>query len=156
MNSKELLNIILKIREIRNNLVNLNLNDKEKEILRKSLNYYEDLLNLDITRNNLNKNELEEQGIDNDIEIVNIPTFENTTRYQEFSKVNDTELVGIITNISESINTLNLDTNQIVIILKSLKEYSEYLKQLELNRKNNQELYTEILYEQDNKNNSKK
>ena len=156
MNNKELLNIILKIREIRNNLVNLNLNDKEKEILRKSLNYYEDLLNLDITRNNLNKNELEEQGIDNDIEIVDIPTSENTIRYQEFAKVNDTELVNIITNISNVINALGLDNNQIVVILKSLKEYSEYLKQLELNRKNNQELYTEILYEQDNKNNSKK
>ena len=147
MNNKELLDIILKIRSIRNDLVNLNLNDKKKEILKKSLNYYEDLLNLDITRNNHNKEEFEEQGISNDIEIVNVPLEENTNRYKEFTKVDDNELINIITSISEKFNNLNFNTNELIIILKSLKEYSEYLKQLELTKQSNQELYTEIISE---------
>ena len=147
MNNKELLNMILKIRDIRTNLVNLNLNDKEKEILRQSLNYYEDELNLDITRNNLNKYEFDEQEISNDIEIVDIPIEKNTTKYVEFAKVNSDELIPLISNISNAVNTLGLDINEVVIILKSLKEYSEYLKQMELTRKNNQDLYTEIMFE---------
>ena len=145
MNNKEILNNILKIRDIRNNLSTLNLNDKEKEILRKALNYYEDSLNLDITRNNLNKNEFTEYGINNDIEEVIVPVEENTNRYHEFALVQDNEIISIITNISDNINNIDLDTNYIILILKSLKEYSEYLKSLEVTKKSNQELYTEIM-----------
>jgi len=147
MDNKKMLNDILKIRDIRNNLINLNLQNNEKEVLRKSLNYYEDLLNLDITRNNLNATEFIEQGIPSDIEVVDIPIEENTTRYIEITKLNDNELISTINNLSSSISNLDLDNNDVIVILKSLKEYSEYLKELSLKKQKNNEIYNEIINE---------
>ena len=147
MDNKKMLNDILKIRDIRNNLINLNLQNNEKEVLRKSLNYYEDLLNLDITRNNLNATEFIEQGIPSDIEVVDIPIEENTTRYIEITKLNDNELISTIDTLSSSISNLELDNNDVIVILKSLKEYSEYLKELSLKKQKNNEIYNEIINE---------
>ena len=145
MNNKKMLEIILQIREIRNNLVNLNLNKEEKEVLRRSLNYYEDLLNLDITRNNLTHEELENENIENDIEIVKVPTEENSNRYQEFSNLKEDELISLINKINESLNNLEIDINDKKVILNSLKEYFLYKEQISLMKKSNREVYDEVM-----------
>ena len=145
MNNKKMLEIILQIREIRNNLVNLNLNKEEKEVLRRSLNYYEDLLNLDITRNNLTHEELENENIENDIEIVKVPTEENSNRYQEFSNLKEDELISLINKINESLNNLEIDINDKKVILNSLKEYCLYKEQISLMKKSNREVYDEVM-----------
>ena len=145
MNNKKMLEIILQIREIRNNLVNLNLNKEEKEVLRRSLNYYEDLLNLDITRNNLTHEELENENIENDIEIVKVPIEENSNRYQEFSNLKEDELISLINKINESLNNLEIDINDKKVILNSLKEYFLYKEQISLMKKSNREVYDEVM-----------
>ena len=145
MNNKKMLEIILQIREIRNNLVNLNLNKEEKEVLRRSLNYYEDLLNLDITRNNLTHEELEDENIENDIEVVKVPTEENSNRYQEFSNLKEDELISLINKINESLNNLEIDINDKKVILNSLKEYCLYKEQISLMKKSNREVYDEVM-----------
>lgn len=145
MNNKKMLEIILQIREIRNNLVNLDFNEEEKEVLRRSLNYYEDLLNLDITRNNLTHEELENENIENDIEIVNVPTEENSNRYQEFSNLKEDELISLINKINESLSSMEIDINDKKVILNSLKEYCLYKEQISLMRKSNREVYDEVI-----------
>lgn len=145
MNNKKMLENILKIREIRTNLKNLNISDLEKEVLRRSLNFFEDELNLDIIRNNLNKEEYDSENIPNDIEIINVPVEENTNRYNEYANVLDNYIISIINDITNSIDNLNLDNNEIIIILKSLKEYSDYLKNLILVKNNNKNIYNEVI-----------
>ena len=145
MNNKKMLEIILQIREIRNNLVNLNLNKEEKEVLRRSLNYYEDLLNLDITKNNLTNEELENENIENDIEIVKFEIEENSNRYQEFSNLKEDELISLINKINESLNKLEIDINDKKVILNSLKEYFLYKEQISLMKKSNREVYDEVM-----------
>ena len=144
MNSKEMLDKILKVREVRNNLTDLNISLEEKEILRRCLNHYENYLNLSITTNNLNKEELEENDIPNDIEPISIPIEENTTKYNEFAKLNDNNLIDLIKQIDNSLKDLDLSKEDYIILLKSLKEYSLYLEQLALEKINNKDLFDEL------------
>lgn len=133
MNNKKMLDTILKIRDIRNNLSNFNIKEEEKEILRKTLNYYEDMLNLDITRNN-----------NNNFDVVEIPLEENTTRYKEFVFVPDNKTLEILNGIESSISNINLNEDEIKVLLSSLKEYCLYLEQVNMMRKNNLETLNEI------------
>ena len=147
MDNKKMLETILKIREIRNNLKKLDIKDVEKEVLRKSFNYYEDLLNLDITRNNLNKSEFDSQNIPNDIEVIDVPIDVNSNKYDEFTSVDEKDIPSVVDKLCDSFDSLSLKSDEMVIVLKALKEYSEYLQELSLIQKNNQDLYNEIMNE---------
>ena len=145
MNSEKKLEEIIKIREIRNNLVNLDIVDNEKEILRRSLNYYENVLNLDITKKNSNIEEYMEQGIETHEKIVSIPLDDSAFKYQEFTKVEDNNIKIIINNLTNDLITINLDKDSIIVILNSLKEYSVYLEQVNRMRQSNKEIYEEVM-----------
>ena len=145
MDNNKRLEIILKIRDIRKKINELNITIEEKEVLRKSLNYYENMLDLDIARSNLNKDELDYEDILNDIVKVDVPVEEDIYRYQEFIKINDSNIIKIIDNISNIIENLELNKDDIVVLLNSLKEYSIYLNQLAIEKQHNKELYDEIM-----------
>ena len=145
MDNNKRLEIILKIRDIRKKINELNITIEEKEVLRKSLNYYENMLDLDIARSNLNKDELDNEDILNDIVKVDVPVEEDIYRYQEFIKINDSNIIKIIDNISNIIENLELNKDDIVVLLNSLKEYSIYLNQLAIEKQHNKELYDEIM-----------
>ena len=136
MNNKERLEILLKVRELRNDLNNLNFTNEEKEVLRRSYNYYESLLNLDIVRTNLNKEELDSMDVQNDIDVVEVPLDKNVNKYQEYSKLNDEEVITIVSKLSDTLNDK--------VALNALMEYCTYLGQVKLMKQNNQVLYDEI------------
>ena len=136
MNNKERLEILLKVRELRNNLNVSNFTEKEKEVLRRSYNYYEDLLNLDIVRTNLNKDELDDMDVKNDIEVVDVPIEASENKYQEYANLNNEEIITIINQLSDLVNDK--------VILNALMEYCTYLVQVKKMQENNQVLYDEI------------
>ena len=133
MNNKERLEILLKVRELRNNLNVSNFTEKEKEVLRRSYNYYEDLLNLDIVRTNLNKDELDDMDVKNDIDV---PIEASENKYQEYANLNNEEIITIINQLSDLVNDK--------VILNALMEYCTYLVQVKKMQENNQVLYDEI------------
>lgn len=145
MNSIKMLEELEILRATRRNISNLDIALSEKEILRRSLNYYENLLHLDITRNNLNIEEFQEHGIESSNSYVSIPMEEDTTKYQEFAKVEDSNIIEVINNLTNDLITIDLDKDSIMIILKSLKEYSLYLEQINRSKKSNQEIYEEVM-----------
>ena len=136
MNNKKRLEDILKIRDLRSNLNNLNLTSEEKEVLRRSFNYYENLLNLDIVRTNLNKEELDSMDIQNDIEVVNVPVENNIDKYKEYANVDETSVIDIVNKLCNELDER--------VALTSLKEYCNYLMQVKLMQKSNQGIYDEI------------
>ncbi|MBQ8892099.1 MAG: hypothetical protein IJ068_04525 [Bacilli bacterium] len=136
MDNKKRLEDILKIRELRSNLDNLNLTGAEKEVLRRSFNYYENLLNLDIVRTNLNKEELDSMDIKNDIEVVSVPVENSSNKYTEYASVSESEVISIINKLCNELDEK--------VTLTSLKEYCNYLMQVKLLQKSNQELYDDI------------
>ena len=145
MDNKKRLEEILKIRELRNNLNNLSISMEEKEILRRSFNYYENLLNLDIVKTNLNKEELDNYEIENDLERLSVPIEYSLNKYFEYVKVLDNAIIEIINKLNCNLETLNLNNKDKKVILNSIKEYSLYIKQVNQMKKSNQELYKEIM-----------
>lgn len=142
--NKESLEIILKIRKIRNNLDNLNITLEEKEILRRTLNYYENELYLEIERNNNNIEEYKTYDVPNQEQEIKIPTDNSLNKYKEYSIIDNNNLLLNVENLINNIPKLNLDEEDNIIILNCLKEYCLYLKQLEITKENNQEILKEL------------
>ncbi|MBR3661406.1 MAG: hypothetical protein IKN63_05885 [Bacilli bacterium] len=145
MESIKLLKELESLRLTRNNISNLDISLQEKEILRKSLNYYENMLYLDITRNNNNLEEFMEHDIESNNQYVSIPKDDNVLKYQEYVKIDDCKETEIINNLINDLITIDIDKDSIVIILKSLKEYSLYLEQVDRMQKSNKEIYKEVI-----------
>lgn len=142
MNNKERLENILKIRSIRNKIELLNLNLEEKEILKRSLNYLEDDLNLEIIVSNRNIDELMDENIDHD-EKVNVPIEENSNRNHEYAVIDELNLNNIIDNLYNQIDSLELDSIEQFVILKSLQSYCTYLEQVKNMKQSGNAIYQE-------------
>ena len=138
MNNNELLERILKVREVRNNLDNNNFSNEEKEVLKKSLNLYEEELDVEIAKMNNTSIELNEEGIISDKEIINVPIEENTSRYKEYYDIYKLDIKNIINSLLEKINNIDLLNDEKQIILLSLKNYFKSLEHLEILKQNNE------------------
>ena len=149
-NNKNLENILM-IREIRNNLESMNITNEEKEVLRRSLNYYEEELDIEIQRNSNNNKLLYEEKIKGNVEYIDVPVDGDSKRYIEFASINESLLNEIINSFYDKIDNLDLDIRKKGIILKSLRDYCDYLKQLSLERENNKKLYDEMFEDQNTK-----
>ena len=133
------LETILKIREIRNNLPNLDLSLETKELLRKSLNFYENELDIEIARSNNNIDEFTKEGIEHDEKII-IPLEENSNKYQEYTNIKDIDLLDNIKYLINNIDKLNNNK----IILNALKEYCLYLEQLNIKKINSEKFLEDL------------
>lgn len=155
MNNKERLMEISLIREIRRKLGNFSISNEAKALALKVINDYEYNLELDIQRSNNNKKLLDEEGLENNIELVDVFPDPNYPDYQELKKIylnDDLNTYYIYLNeIIYNISNYNLSKNEEKVFFKSLKEYTKFLSKLYLIRKNNQENYPE-LFSDDGKN----
>ena len=155
MNNKERLMEISLIREIRRKLGNFSISNEAKALALKVINDYEYNLELDIQRSNNNKKLLDEEGLENNIELVDVFPDPNYPDYQELKKIylnDDLNTYYIYLNeIINNISNYNLSKNEEKVFFKSLKEYTKFLSKLYLIRKNNQENYPE-LFSDDGKN----
>ena len=151
MSNNERLETILKIREIRNKLDSLNCTNEEKEIIRLSLNYYEEDLDIEIARFNKEIKVLEEEGITSNNKEVNVPIEEANNKYKEYANSYSFNISEVLSKLLNELNNKEeLKSFEKEIILKSLKEYCLYLERLQSLRKNN-----EIIYGDEYKDNSK-
>ena len=143
--NKERLEKILKIRKIRNNLDNLNITLEEKEILRKTLNYYENELNLEIERSNNNIEEYDNYDIPNENQEIKIPEDDSINKYKEYAIIDNNNLLSNVENLINNITNFNLSEDDNKIILNCLKEYCLYLKELEIKKQNSDNYLKEEL-----------
>lgn len=142
MDNNKRLETILKIREIRNKIANLDVSLEEKEVLKRSLNLYEDNLDYDIARENNNIIEFQEQGIESNQNQVLVPLEENTSRYKEYATLKELDLGDIIDLVISKISKIDvLNEKDKELILISLKNYCIYLNELEIKRKHYEEDY---------------
>ena len=137
MDNNKRLEIILKIREKRNELDILNLTNEEKEVLRRSLNYYEQELDLNIARANNDIIELDDMGIKSDNSKTIVPKDESNLIYKEYANIYKIDINSTINSLLNKIDDS--------ILLNSLKEYALSLQQLNAIRENNQEEFKEYL-----------
>ena len=139
MNNNERLEVILKIRDIRNSLPNMNLLKEEKEIIKLSLNLYEEELDVEIAKINNTNNELKEEGIDINENIIDIPIEENTSKYLEYANIYNLDIINIINNLLIKLdNDSELFKNNKQVVLKSLKNYLLYIEQIDIIKKNSE------------------
>ena len=138
MNNNEKIEKILKVRKIRDNLDNYNLTNEEKEVLKKSLNLYEEEIDVEIAKlNNVNR-ELYEEGINENIDIVNVPTEKNTSKYKEYASIYKLDIVNIVNSLLEKIVNNEILNDEKQVILLSLKNYLKSLEYLEILKQNNE------------------
>lgn len=137
MNNNKRLEMIMKIRESREALDSMDLTNSEKEVLRRSLNFYEQKLDNEIAYANNNIVELDEMGIKSNNQKIVVPKEKIDSKYKEYANIYQI-------NITETINSL-LNQLRDVAMLASLKEYALSLQQLNNVRENNQEEFKEYL-----------
>jgi len=141
--NNERIETILKIREIRNGIDSLQLSDIEKEILKVTLNNYEDMLILDVERTNNDSNFLDELEVNHDDKVI-VPVEKETLRYKKYADINDSVILDHLNNIEDIFDKINISDDKKRIILKSFKEYCLYLEQVSMMKKSNSEIYDEI------------
>lgn len=137
MDNNKRLEMIMKIRESREALDIMDLTNSEKEVLRRSLNFYEQKLDNEIASANNNIVELEEMGIKSNNQKIVVPKEKVDSKYKEYANIYQI-------NITETINSL-LNQLRDVAMLASLKEYALSLQQLNNVKENNQEEFKEYL-----------
>ena len=137
MNNNERIEKILKVRKIRDNLDNNNFTNEEKEVLKKSLNLYEEELDIEIAKLNNIFTELNDEGISKN-EIINVPVDKNTSKYKEYANIYNLDIKNIIDSLLEKINNIDLYNEEKQIILLSLKNYFKSLEHLETLKHNNE------------------
>ena len=137
MDNNKRLEIIMKIRESREALDRMDLTNSEKEVLRRSLNFYEQKLDNEIAHANNNIVELEEMGIKSNNQKIVVPKEKIDSKYKEYANIYQI-------NITETINSL-LNQLRDTAMLASLKEYALSLQQLNNVRDNYQEEFKEYL-----------
>ena len=137
MDNNKRLEMIMKIRESRSILDNMQLSNEEKEVLSRALNYYEQKLDNEIASANNDIIELDDMGIKSNNQRIVVPKEKVDSKYKEYANIYQI-------NITETINSL---LNQLgdVAMLASLKEYALSLQQLNNVRENNQEEFKEYL-----------
>ena len=144
MEKNEKLENLQKVRNIRNGLGELDLDNFEKEVLRKCLNYYEDNLILDLTRSNNIANILDSNDMKHDIELVEIPKDNNSSRYKEYANVSDLQINEYLNRLSDSVYNIDVSNDLKVILLNAIKDYCIYKEQVKVQVKTNQEIYNDI------------
>ena len=144
MEKNEKLENLQKVRNIRNGLGKLDLDNFEKEVLRKCLNYYEDNLILDLTRSNNIANILDSNDMKHDIELVEIPKDNNSSRYKEYANVSDLQINEYLNRLSDSVYNIDVSNDLKVILLNAIKDYCIYKEQVKAQVKTNQEIYNDI------------
>ena len=137
MDNNKRLEMIMKIRESRSILDNMQLSNEEKEVLRRALNYYEQKLDNEIASANNDIIELDDMGIKSNNQRIVVPKEKVDSKYKEYANIYQI-------NITETINSL-LNQLRDVAMLASLKEYALSLQQLNNVRENNQEEFKEYL-----------
>ena len=137
MDNNKRLETIMKIRESREILDSMDLTNSEKEVLRRSLNFYEQKLDNEIASANNNIVELEEMDIKSNNQKIVVPKEKIDSKYKEYANIQQI-------NITDTINSL-LNQLRDTTMLASLKEYALSLQQLNNVRENNQEEFKEYL-----------
>ena len=137
MDNNKRLETIMKIRESREALDSMNISNSEKEVLRRSLNFYEQKLDNEIASANNNIVELEEMDIKSNNQRIVVPKEKIDSKYKEYANIYQI-------NITDTINSL-LNQLRDTTMLASLKEYALSLQQLNNVRENNQEEFKEYL-----------
>ncbi len=137
MDNNKRLEMIMKIRESRSILDNMQLSNEEKEVLRRALNYYEQKLDNEIASANNDIIELDDMGIKSNNQRIVVPKEKVDSKYKEYANIYQI-------NITETINSL-LNQLRDVAMLASLKEYALSLQQLNNVRENNEEEFKEYL-----------
>ena len=137
MDNNKRLETIMKIRESREILDSMDLTNSEKEVLRRSLNFYEQKLDNEIASANNNIVELEEMDIKSNNQKIVVPKEKIDSKYKEYANIYQI-------NITDTINSL-LNQLRDTTMLASLKEYALSLQQLNNVRENNQEEFKEYL-----------
>ena len=137
MDNNKRLEMIMKIRESREALDIMDLTNSEKEVLRRSLNFYEQKLDNEIASANNDIIELDDMGIKSNNQRIVVPKEKVDSKYKEYANIYQI-------NITETINSL-LNQLRDVAMLASLKEYALSLQQLNNVRENNQEEFKEYL-----------
>ena len=137
MDNNKRLETIIKIRESREALDSMDLTNSEKEVLRRSLNFYEQKLDNEIASANNNIVELEEMDIKSNNQRIVVPKEKIDSKYKEYANIYQI-------NITDTINSL-LNQLRDTTMLASLKEYALSLQQLNNIRENNQEEFKEYL-----------
>ena len=118
--------------------------DSLKEVLRISLNHYEDDLILYITKSNANAKYLDDNNIKHDIEVVEVPKDEESSRNKLFMEIDNNNIDSYIDKLSDSFDKIELSDKEKVLILKALKEYCIYLEQVNMSVLKNKEVYDDI------------
>jgi len=144
MEKNEMLEKLKKVRNIRNGLGELDLDNYEKEVLRKCLNYYEDNLILDLTRSNNIANILDSNNMKHDIELVEIPKDNESSRYKEYANVSDLQVNEYLNRLSDNVFNIDISIDLKVILLNAIKDYCIYKEQVASSVKTNQEIYNDI------------
>ena len=137
MDNNKRLEIILKIREKRELLDSMELSKEEKEILRRSLNFYEHELDVEIAKTNNEITELESMDIESNETRIKIPSEDSNYKYKEYANIYQID-------INEAINSLLTKLND-SLMLTSLKEYAKSIQELNTIHENNKEEFKEYL-----------
>ena len=137
MNNNERFETIIAIRERRITLDGMELSKEEKEILRRSLNFYEQQLDNEIAIDNNNITELENMDIDSNNMKIKVPVEESDFKYKQYADIYKI-------NINEVINSL-LTKLKDTVMLKCLKQYALSIKELNEVHERNKEEFKEYL-----------
>lgn len=137
MNNNKRLEIIMKIRERRDIIEKMTLSNEEKEIIRRSLNFYEQKLDNEIAKTNNNITELEEMDISSNEMRIKVPVEDSQIKYKEFANIYHIDINSVISSL--------LDKLRDSILLTSIREYALSLKELNDIHDKNKEEFKEYL-----------
>ena len=137
MNNNERFETIIAIRERRTTLDSMELSKEEKEILRRSLNFYEQQLDNEIAMTNNNIKVLEEMDIKSNENKIKVPVEESDFKYKEYADINKIDINDVINSLLTKLK----DT----VMLKCLKQYALSIKELNEVHERNKEEFKEYL-----------